>query len=419
MACLLVVFSVVHAQQLIRYDNSRVERDSSKSSQEKEVSIDFYSLESDTVDLRHYKEMHPHLRPFVEDQYPLHLPDLSAWRDTAVGVCYLTWGQPGEGDVILFLVGNRNTPYPAYYLDYNLDYDFRNDGGEFHFRDGEKRLQVKIQHEGWKKRKYSFYLIAPQEVENVRARAAKTIVSEYQAEEARQQEEAVVPLGGQPVRTKQVRLELGILGGGSRIGYRYINWRNNMPTTYNAYSTEKGLMAGVEFRSMGFRFHAIAGFEHAYYWSSQKLTQLGEPYWICDSDGNCIYFENRIEERNAEVLPKFRTTVSALGGYAFDLGQSLSLQPMIGLAWETYMGVPFVPKRNEPAQSYSLSHTLYLQAGGQFDFKINETSALFLRGTYLRGRFEPKGFYDNLDIRTKTTWHRGFRFELGGSFAVW
>lgn len=424
MACLLAVFSIAHGQQLIQYENSRVERDSSKIDQEREVPFEFYSLRSDTLDLRPYKENNPKLRAFIQDKYPVKLPDLSAWRDTAMGVCYLTWGQIGEGDVVIFLVGNRNSPSPAYYFDQNLDYDFTNDGGEFHFRKGERRMQVKIVNEGWRKRKYSFWLLAPEEVVKVRERMAAQVANNMAKKEKKsvidEGEKDDAENGALPSLTgAALRMELGLLGGGSHLGYRYINWRNNMPTTYDAYSTEKGLLAGLEFRSLGFRARAVAGFEHAYYWSSQKLTQLGEPYWLCDSEGNCTFIENRIEERNAEVLPNFRMTISGQVGYAIDLGSSFTVQPILGLAWETYFGRPFVPAHTKPEETFAMPHAIYFQPGGQFDFRINENSALFLRGTYLRGRFEPKDYYDQFDIRTKTSLHRSFRFELGVSFGVW
>ncbi len=384
---------------------------------DEEVTFLYYRYESSVLNLQHFKSVFPQTRDAFPDEVVILPPDLRMLEDTIYAVAYLKIAPGVPGIPILMILGNTKTEYPLFFVDFNLDRDFTNDGDPLVFPQEEevKTLHFQQRYQGHVY-EYRLDLLHPQR--QISLSPAKIAAPPTKTPHINPNRKNV-PISRLPVtRDERRRLyaeaamrsrasarittQVHVIMGFGRLSYAYFNPATRFPTEYQVNFNSKGLGATLQYRLKNLRVGLHMRYENLFYWSSDKYTRLGDPYLFCTAIGGggqqCVEISNTRRDINMDILPKNRTSLGLNLAYQFRLSRMSYLSPFAHLYAQRYSNEYIADRYYPQTNAYAMRKQHGQEVGLMLLTDVTGASSVFFSAAFTRNSFRPEGFFDENDV---------------------
>lgn len=412
LGCVLWVSELDAQQSLLLNRNYRPSR-----TENSEVVFMYYRYSSEVLDLIHFKTLYPEVRDLIPDKVKVNPPDLSLLEDTSYAVAYLPSGKGVPGIVVFMVVGNTQTDFPLFFVDANLDRNFRNDGEPIVFpvEKKQKELQFEQRFEG-RIYTYQLNLLNPLNQKELPVDKFETLP----AKPIKMGTNNEIPISRLPIGQDERRriyseaaensrsydrisLQFSALMGFGKLSYNYFDPATRFPTEYGVDFNTKGFGIVVQYRIKNLKIGGYTRYENLFYWSSDKYTRLGDPYQSCYAGANnqlvCNEVDNVRRDINRDVLPRNRFSYGLNLAYTFRLSRMLYVEPFVNVYAQNYTDKTYIADRSYREETAFLMNTQFGQEAGVMmvsDFS-GRVSVIFSAALTNNG-FRPSGFFDGDDV---------------------
>ncbi|MEM7037034.1 MAG: hypothetical protein AAF570_08660, partial [Bacteroidota bacterium] len=331
-ACL---FLVLEAISQVHYIDSRVWKKDTWIDSNDPLEFQVYPYTGPMLNLIPFKVSNPNVPGTIPDYMAIAPPSLEGMQDPVVAIAYVGVAEePENGMLIVIFVGNYNSARPWYYVDYNMNRVFSDDGAPIIFNpNGLLRKRVTLKDTERSGKNFSFYLLSPGDVEFPTTAPPSTTKTEPDPNAVTEQDKPKVPVSFDARFAINVGIDIGV----NRVEYRYRDPATQYGTTYEVTNHHKGLRLGMTYRYGGLRFGITASLEHLLWWSSYRSVRVADPATICDSNGeNCQFVSGLEVNVNRDQLPELRLTYGATLGYLFKLRKNVRFGPYLQPAVTTF-----------------------------------------------------------------------------------
>ncbi|MEZ4886882.1 MAG: hypothetical protein R3E32_19290 [Chitinophagales bacterium] len=403
------------AQQII---NNTVETNKytyfyQRENNESEVIFYFYEYQRQQIDLQHFKVFHPQLKNKLPNQLELICPTVfDAFSNKVYAIAYLeNCINCGEGAVVILLIGDYLSSKPVYFIDYNMDGNYQNDGIPFSFANNKKTQKIKL--ESKEGNKYAFWLYNTNNHKEIEynelvkeARKDRDLVNEEQLTlDKTPQKKSIVAKDG-------LYLGFEIFTGSGNLEYQYINLSTNYPTNYEVSFNSGGASINIGYTFKKIQFDISASSESTYYWTSYRNTQFKEPKY---TDGILESFISTVT--SGDLHPKNRLSYGFSLAYNVRLGKRVALAPFINYSWFNYPNNNFyVPNKRQDNIPYELKDRNWSAFGTDIKVNFSEHSEIYVKGSYLLPNFNPAAYFNSLEIRDLKVDYSQLNFGCGYRF---
>ncbi|MEZ4829557.1 MAG: hypothetical protein R3C61_25220 [Bacteroidia bacterium] len=393
--------------------------------QESEMVFLYYPYHSNILDLSHFRNVFPASRLELQEKIVILPPDLSQLQDTVYGITYFPPEKNRPGKMVIIIIGNYKSDSPIYFIDYNLDRNYANDGPPFVFRN-EPYTTLKFSNNQHSDNPYILRLlnpgsqkeIKPDDLKNPRAtrrdlknQQTKPEVDSYQRYTVRYAEEMRA--------SSHVGLRVLASVDFGSVKYDFAHGQTGYPTRFLVDFNTKGISAQATYRLGKFKLGAVARYENIFYWSSTKSTRLGDPFFACDDNGACKWYNNVKYEFNTEILPRNRFSYGASAEYAFRISRFTYVLPYATALIHAYTGTGFIPSRyQDPEKHYPMGFNPSLEGGLMLVSDINRSMS-FVAGVHAANLgFKPRGYFDQFSPQNLLVTNRQAGVSLGFQIRV-
>lgn len=354
---------------------------------EEPLSFVDYPYDSPFLDMHDFLIRHPQLAGRIPEYVEVKPPANADLNTLYYSVAYISSSDHLSGVLVLFFIDRYDSQFPRLWIDKNLNRDFRDDGGAIVFERSMQRVDVVLKHSDENALSFNFTVIGPIVGEEYKADLVKEPDLEESVSKSRGKRGRGIP--------KWLAFNFDIGYGLGRVQYGFNSRTTGYPTDYRVTSNHKGFRAGLGLRAGAFRFVPTVGFNHFFYWTSYKVVRLGEPYVFCDP--NCTRFENVEELRNRDIHPQLRWDFGMQIAWEPFVTKDLRIGPFIepqlwrfskGVYYEKYLQ-DFVAYPYQQSAALRLGLSLWVKAGERSYFRVEFSGAW--------SRFQPSGFFDDVD----------------------
>ncbi len=342
-----------------------------------DVPFIFREYEDSTLSLAPLKASLPKLAGFFPDSVKI-VPPQKGWLvDLVYGMTFIYDEETGGGVLLLMLVGDALTPYPKFFVDRNLNLDFRDDGPPHLFKNANKKYKnFHLRSEKEKKVRIDFVLMNP--VNHQSVLIIPSYISTPEDVEggtfisgSNQHKEEV----GEVAKDKGVIHTFGINGG---IDFGMGKIRYLWPgTSYRVYYNPRRVVGGIFYQYKQFYIGFSASLESIYYQAS--FLESGSGFFS-----------------NPDFLPSNRHMYSIDFGYHLPLSETVHLMPFIHYSTVGFSDAQYTPRRDFPEEVFQVLDRSNFGPGMQFTFKISSHAALLFRGRWLGLDFSPSGYFEGI-----------------------
>lgn len=356
-----------------------------------EASIIWFELEYKypMLDLRGLEKLTGHQLP---DSLVITPPELSPYQDMTVLVGVS--GKQTSPTLMIWLAANYHTNRIILFTDQNQDRDFTNDGKPLKIMRGGETAKIQINNQQGTQ---LLDLVPPARVnESYRLR----------------------PIGD----GWSLLVSLGI--GSGALDYNYTDLSFNQPTTYSVRFVEKSLKAGISYQWNKIQIGTSMAMQNHFFYTSILAIKKGEPIRREIPDPNFPGRTTFVTEENAEkftnkdVHAKTRLQGQLYVAYSIAFGNSISLQPVIGIGLINYLNPQYTRLTNRSDETYDLSPFLFYELGLRTSFTVGLQRTVHLAFVYSSEQWLPEQFlastpHENLNTQL-TVWrfNLGYRFKL-------
>lgn len=414
-------FPFLFAQQNISI--TRTYRPSSQV--EQDMVFLYYPYKSNILDLAHFRDEFPQSRTDPQSRIVILPPDLSSVGDTVYGITYFPPKGNRPGKMVIIIIGNYNTPNPLYFIDYNMDRNYANDGPPYMFGN-EESATFAFQNNIDASDPYVLKLLNPQnqkdldpnQISNERKRM-RVIRRQQKRTDYDAYRRFMIQEASKMRESSRLGLRTMAVVNFGGIRYRYIHGVTGYPTNYKVDFNTKGIMTNLTWRVGHFKVGVIGKYENIFYWSSTRVSQVGEPFLACNDLGACMMRDNIQKEFNNEILPRHRASYGVSAEYGFRISTMTFLAPFFRVTAHQYLPNKFVPRRlQDPETFYQLGPNLTFEGGLMLVTDISRTTS-FVAGLHAANlNFEPQNYFEQFDPQNLFTSNRQAGFSLGFQFRM-
>ncbi len=412
LGCVLWVSELDAQQSLLLNRNYRPSRTGNS-----EVVFMYYRYTSEVLDLIHFKSLYPEVQNLIPDKVKVSPPDLSLLEDTSYAVAYLPSGTKVPGIVVFMVVGNTQTDFPLFFVDANLDRNFRNDGEPIVFPIEKKQAELQFE-QRFEGRIYTYQLNLLNPLGQRELAAGQSETSQPRPTSIGQNSNTPIsqlPIGQDERRRiyseaaessrayDRISLQFSVLMGFGKLSYNYFDPATRFPTKYGVDFNTKGVGFVAQYRIKNLKIGGYTRYENLFYWSSDKYTRLGDPYQSCYAGPNnqlvCNEVDNVRRDINRDILPRNRFSYGLNLAYTFRLSRMLYLEPYVNLYAQQYTDKTYIADRSYREETAYLMNTQFGQEVGVMmvaDFSAR-ASVIFSAALTSNG-FRPSGFFDRDDV---------------------
>ncbi|MDX2245228.1 MAG: hypothetical protein SF052_00515 [Bacteroidia bacterium] len=372
--------------------------------EESEMVFLYYPYRSNILDLSHFRDVFPASKLELQEKIVILPPDLSQMSDTVYGITYFPPVKNRPGKMVILIIGNFKTPSPVYFIDYNLDRNYANDGPPYIFGE-ENFTTLTFENTQDRSHPYILRLLNPREQREIQPDEVKTYRREQQTLRKQQRQtdydayQRYMLQAADNMRESShlgIRILSNVSFGGIR--YNYKNGQTGYPTNYQVDFNTKGLSTQVTYRFGGFKLGAIGRYENIFYWSSTKKTREGDPFYACDDQGICKWYNNVRYDFNLEILPRNRFSYGLSAEYGFRISTYTFIHPYFTAMGHVYTGEGFIPSRyQDPHQSYDLGPGITYEAGIMLISDLSRSMSFIAAIHATNTGFKPQGYFDQFD----------------------
>ena len=421
------LFSALPAQETLwlnrHYRPERTEKN--------EVAFIYYRYQSHVLNLLHFKSVFPQTRDAFPDEVVILPPDLRMLEDTIFAVAYLKTSPGVPGIPVFMILGNTTTEYPLFFVDFNLDRDFTNDGDPLVFPKTEpfKSLEFQQRYEG-NIYKYRLDLLNPLDrlelsPEKIAAPPPRAVrinpnrknVPIAQLPVGRDERRSLYAEAAMRSRASaRISTQFQVVMGFGRLSYAYFDPATRFPTEYEVNFNSKGFGTTIQYRLKNLRAGLYLRYENLFFWSSNKYTRLGEPYTLCTTLGGgrqqCTEIENVRRDINLDILPKNRSSIGLNLAYQFRLSRMSYLSPFANVYAQRYSNGYIANRYYRQTSTYAMKNQYGREAGLILLTDVTGATSVFFSAAFTSNGFRPEGFFDRNDVA-------GLRVRnLQGSFGL-
>ena len=385
---------------------------------EQDLVFFFYRYKSEVLDLRHFKKYHTTIADKVPDELTIVPPKQQGIVDMAYAVAYL-YGEDNEETLLVMLIGNYFAGYPSYFIDYNLDGDYSNDGAPFifvHSKNGRSKKQQSFELEKNGK-KFSFILLNHNSHEKKSLEGYQAYSPAVSTEEASVSPE-MKKLDIRDLHRKGLYAGIDIYTGGGKIEYNHNNGATEYTTFYDVDYNPIGIALSLSYVLKNFQLGVNFSHESINYYSSQKKVELGEPIQVCVGS-TCTLRDNSQLIVNRDILPTGRTTYGINVSYNAIVNKYIALAPQYRYQIYSFSkGNRYIPSKASPDTYHSLENLYMNSVGLMAKFIVTKKSMVYILAEKQFDNFTPIGFAEASDAQNFKTEKQQTIFSVGYQFKV-
>jgi len=354
----------------------------------------FYIYKAPISPLIQLKDYKRYQRKYdLPDSVQIILPDMPNAIDTTLLIGFLRAKVTSPGHLVLLLATNYKTEEVTFYIDSNLDGNYRNDGRPFMILAGTPSINVALT--PFDEIPLNLSLRVPKKLSLEEQRAA--VIKELKRGNKKK------------VYNKlSIGAFAGIGTGGLKYGYDNIDIA--FPAWYNVRFSEKALGLNLNYEAVKFRVGLNAVFTNHFYYTSYLNIRFSEPRGIRTGV---------LTERNIDIHSSNRLKVGASAAYKIRLSQYSDVQPFVSFGQLFYLSDNyFLDSRPNKEVSYSLSPNSFYELGVRFDFTIGHERSLFLDLMSNHLQWKPDNFLDGINFTNLTIKHQTWKINVGYKIAL-
>ncbi|MDX2245229.1 MAG: hypothetical protein SF052_00520 [Bacteroidia bacterium] len=383
----------------------------------------YYPFNSTLLDLRDFRERYPEYKNVIPEEVTVRPPDLTGMKDVVYSVSYLEVPGELEGILLITLIGNYFNQEAIHFFDFNLDRNFTNDpNGRFIFPKETEVQSFTFTKTGQSFKRYTLEILNPE--------FQVSTNPDFEMQQLSQQGQMALPevdyqnldkpVKGIPRKKQLLSLKLDGLIGFGGIKYSYIIPATQYPSNYNMEFNTKGLGAEVSIKVKQIRIGVNARIENLFYWSSERYTQIQEPYTSCETDWRgrqiCTYYDGIMQEINRDLKPKNRYSFNLTGEYVFPVTRKTNLTPYLEAGFMHYINDHFIPERFYTDINYPFGWFQVYGGGLRLEHEVSNNGEIVVSGGVQNMQFNPRGYFDGVEnLRRRHV--QGF-VSMGYRFAV-
>lgn len=393
--------------------------------EESEMVFLYYPYKSNILDLSHFRNAFPASRLELQEKIVILPPDLSQMQDTVYGITYFPPEKNRPGKMIVIIIGNFNTPDPVYFIDYNLDRNYANDGPPYIFGK-EPFTTLTFTNNQQVSHPYILRLLNPGEQREIQR---EELHNERKSQRAIRKQQRQIDYDAYQRYTVQYASDmresshvgiriLSSVDFGS-LKYNFQNGQTGYPTKFFVDFNTKGISAQATYRFGQFKAGVTGRYENIFYWSSTKITRLGDPFFACDDNGTCKWYNNIKYDFNSAILPRNRFSYGVSAEYGFRISSYTFLVPYFSALGHIYTGKGFIPSRyQDPERTYQMGPDLSFEAGMMLVSDINRSMS-FVAGIHAANLgFRPREYFDQFSPQNLYATNRQAGVSLGFQFRM-
>ena len=303
----------------------------------------FYEYKNETLDLSHFRLSYPFIQEYLPRKIDVQPPTLGWVENLSYGLSFLTNGEhPSQGKLVVIFVGDYQSPFPKYFIDYNLNHDFTDDSGPFVFKNTKKKQkQITLRGAGASGNNLEFFLLNPAyQLDINTAQFAPEVISKEKenptsAQSIENKQDLIITQDVAPrdisiILRKGIFLNLGMFTGGGKLTY------TSPITDYRVFYNPRGLNADLSFALSNIHFGAFVTLQSIYYQTS----------FLQESNG---YYSN------IDWHPRKKTSYGAFLGYHVRIAKSVGLIPFVQYSKYSFDTNYYIPNNAAPEVKYPLT----------------------------------------------------------------
>jgi len=364
---------------------------------EKSTQLDFYQFRftGNTIDLKKYKK-ETGLKN-IPDEIKIIPPDLHGFGDTTILITYMKEGPSDEGELIIWLTGNYLSNQVTFFVDKNMDGNYRNDG---------KPLVKKS------KAKPEAVVMTPTDARK------KTRVLSISVPERKLPAEYMPPKRYSKIKNKiAIGANAGI--GVANLDFIYLDTELLYPTWYNVPITERNVGLSLTYNSRMYFLGIRGTFQSMNYWTAYFNKRLGEDREERNPNtGRVIVIENVDVKRNPDQHSNTRYQVGLLGGLRFALTKNLEIQPFGSYGTTFYGSEYYYPNKFDTSIKYRHESSRFVEGGIRFEFSISNYKTFYLGSSYTKLWWQPDGYFESLPTSNLEIDYHSYNITLGYRMSV-
>ena len=257
---LFIVLGLNLPSLILAQRNISINRTYRPSSQvEQDMVFLYYPYKSNILDLSHFRDEFPQSRTDPQSRIVVLPPDLSGVQDTVYGITYFAPKGNRPGKMVIIIIGNFKTSNPLYFIDYNMDRNYANDGPPYMFGN-EESASFAFQNNIDAADPYVLKMLNPQNQKELGANQSpnqRKRMRVIHRQQKRADYDAYRRFMIQEASKMRESSRLGLrtmavvnFGG---IRYRYNHGITGYPTTYKVDFNTKGIMTNLTWESGPFQ----------------------------------------------------------------------------------------------------------------------------------------------------------------------
>ena len=353
---------------------------------------------SNNIDLKKLKGKHP--QAAIPNQIEIKAPFLENYKNVVTLLALFQDDVNHKEYLVLWLAGNYNSNKVTFFIDRNMDGDFRNDKKPIVIQAGQDPKKIELTPKEKNAQPFVLWINVPWQPDLVELKLNK--------------------LKG--VRAKiEYNFTGGILAGFSvgSIEYNYDNLVTGFPTWYSVNMVETSIGASLGYTIPKFRFEILGIYQAINYYTSYLNIRVDEPEFKLDpSTGKEILINNVDIRRNLDTHPKSRMQIAATVAYRLHIGSYTEIQPYISGGNLFFLPSGYTVLRQREMETFNHKSAPFLETGLRVEFTTGMYRAFFIETGISKTWWKPDGFFESVPHEQLETKFINWKMSLGYRMAI-
>jgi len=367
----------------------------SKNLQHKESFYIYKAAVNSVIDLKQFKR---YKREFdLPDSVNIILPEMNNAIDTTLLIGFIKEKTTSLGHLVLLLANNYKTTEVTFYIDSNLDGNYRNDGKAITILAGTPPINIAL-------------LPLDEQPFNLSLGVPKRL----SIEEEREALIKDLTRKDKNTITNMLAFELHAGVGSGKLTYQFDDLNSGFPVWYTVSQSEKNIGVALSYDFRLLRVGISATFQHLFQYTSYLNTRFAEQEIIVDPTTNrSIIRENVQVDRNIDDHARSRVQWSTFITGRIRLRNYLELQPLINVGQVSTFPNEYLADTRINIRAYDLPANPFLELGIRFEGTSGNRKALFFGISRSKLWWKPTNFLEEGQVNY---WSKVINWKIMGGY---
>jgi len=358
----------------------------------------FYIYEAAVSPVINLKQFKRYKREYnLPDSVSIILPEMTNTIDTSLLIGFIRAKETSTGHLVLLIATNYTTKEVTFYIDSNLDGNYKNDNPAITILAGTPPINIELS--------------PPNEIPfDLSLGVPKRLSKEEQ------QVALIKDLNRKEKNNISNSLAFELHGGvgSSKLTYQFDDLNRGFPVWYNVSQSEKNIGVALSYDFPLLRVGLSATFQHLFQYTSYLNTRFAEQEIITDPRTNRTTIRENVQvDRNIDDHARSRVQWSTFITGRIRLREYLELQPLINIGQVSTFPNEYLADTRINIRAYDLPANPFLELGIRFEGLTGDRRALFFGISRSKLWWKPANF---LEEGQANYWSKAITWKILGGY---